>query len=90
MEIEEILERVKQACKKNDVSRLILFGSFAKGTSHAKSDIDIAVYGDFDYFSLLEDLEQIETLREFDVVDMRTSVSSTLQNDIIKYGKVLY
>lgn len=90
MEIDEILEQVKQVCKKNNVSRLVLVGSFAKGTNHAKSDIDIAVYGDFDYFALEEDLDQIETLRKFDVIDMRTLCNTALKEDIDKYGKVLY
>lgn len=34
---------VDSICLKYDISRAIMFGSFAKGTFHADSDIDIAI-----------------------------------------------
>ena len=90
MEIAEILEQVKEICRKDNVSSLVLAGSLAKGTSHPKSDIDIAVYGDFDYFVLADDLDKIDTLRKIDIIDMNTLRNKALEEDIQRYGKVLY
>ena len=45
MPISEIIEKVTMICKKNNVKRLDLFGSFATGTATPTSDIDFVVYG---------------------------------------------
>ena len=45
MGIEEILKDVKIICKKYKAKKVILFGSYAKGTAVLYSDIDIAVSG---------------------------------------------
>ena len=44
MEVEQILKEIEKVCKKNNVNKLILFGSFAKSTYYDTSDIDIAYY----------------------------------------------
>ena len=90
MEIARILEEATRICIRDGVTRLVLAGSFAKGTNHPKSDIDLAVDGDFDYFTLVEDLDAIETVRPFDVIDLRTLRNTALQEDIRRYGKILY
>ena len=40
MSVDEIIEKVKSICEKNNVAHLYLFGSYAKGTAHERSDID--------------------------------------------------
>ena len=66
MPISEIIEKVTMICKKNNVKRLDLFGSFATGTATPTSDIDFVVYGCNNLIQLEDDLQQIETLRKID------------------------
>ena len=65
---EEILEKIVDICKKNEVKEAILFGSRAKGTAHEKSDFDIAISGTRDIDEILEQIEEIPTLYSFDIV----------------------
>ena len=67
MPISEIIEKVTMICKKNNVKRLDLFGSFATGTATPTSDIDFVVYGCDNLMQLEDDLLQIETLRKIDI-----------------------
>lgn len=45
MQIEEILQEIIRICVNNSATKVILFGSRAKGTALERSDIDIAVCG---------------------------------------------
>ena len=65
---EEILEKIVEICKTNKVQEAILFGSRAKGTTHEKSDFDIAVSGVTDIETLREQIDEIPTLYSFHVV----------------------
>ena len=64
MPISEIIEKVTAICKKNNVKRLDLFGSFATGTATPTSDIDFVVYGCNNLMQLEDDLLQIESGRQ--------------------------
>lgn len=68
MPISEIIEKVTMICKKNNVKRLDLFGSFATGTATPTSDIDFVVYGCDNLMQLEDDLLQIETLSNMGTV----------------------
>ena len=87
MSIEEILEQVIIKCKKHEVSELILFGSWAKGTAGEHSDVDIAVTIGKDIEELREDIESIPTLRSFDIVDMDHCKNELLLKEIRQYGR---
>lgn len=90
MPIPELIDRVTEICKKNDVKRLDLFGSFATGTAMPTSDIDFVVYGCQDILKLEEDLEEIDTLRKIDIFDYDSIKNKFLLEDIQKYGKQIY
>lgn len=90
MPIPELIDRVTEICKKNDVKRLDLFGSFATGTATPTSDIDFVVYGCQDILKLEEDLEEIDTLRKIDIFDYDSIKNKFLLEDIQKYGKQIY
>ena len=48
---ERVLRDISSIARKHSVTKVILFGSRARGTNTERSDIDIAVYGgDFDSF----------------------------------------
>lgn len=90
MPIEEIIQRVTDICKKNDVQHLSLFGSFATGTALPTSDIDFVVYGCKDINQLEDAIDTIETLRKIDIFDYDHIFNKYLLEDIDKYGKKIY
>ena len=90
MQIEEILQEIIRICKDNSVTKVILFGSRAKGTALERSDIDIAVCGVEDIEKLREELEDITTLYTIDVVDMDECGNELLLEDIKQYGRKIY
>lgn len=90
MPVSELIGRVTEICKKNEVKRLDLFGSFATGTAMPTSDIDFVVYGCRDILQLEKDLEEIDTLRKIDIFDFDSIHNEFLLEDIKKYGKQIY
>ena len=75
---------------KHGVSRVILFGSRARGTFREKSDIDLAVEGgDFIRFSLDVD-ENTSTLLKYDFINLDEPIQEELRASIQKEGKLLY
>ncbi len=90
MPISEIIQKVTDICKKNQVAHLSLFGSFATGSALPTSDIDFVVYGCPDILQLEEDIAAIETLRKIDLFDYDHILNKYLLEDIEKYGKKIY
>ena len=78
---------------KYDFAKIILFGSYAKGTQNADSDIDIAVILK-DYSNLID--TQVDLMRLRRKIDSRIEphpfrekdfdVSNPIVNEIVKYG----
>ncbi len=71
----EIRRQLKEYfSQKSDVDTVLLFGSVAKGTLHAKSDIDIAIHStkDLGYDELSETQTDLSLLcrREIDLADL--------------------
>lgn len=87
MSIDGILELVINKCKYYEVQEVILFGSWAKGTANERSDIDIAVRGVKDIEKFREDIEDIPTLRSFDIVDIENCKNELLLKEIEQYGR---
>ena len=76
--------------KKNNIKKVILFGSRARGTNRERSDIDLAVSGGDStnfYFDLEEDAW---TLLLFDVVNLDEKISDELKKEIERDGVVIY
>ncbi|MBQ7497726.1 MAG: nucleotidyltransferase domain-containing protein [Selenomonas sp.] len=75
----------------NDIKKVILFGSRARGDNHDRSDIDLAVSGG-NPSRFHGDLEECaHTLLFFDVVDLdRPSLSQALRNEINRDGELIY
>ncbi|NBJ91978.1 nucleotidyltransferase family protein [Parablautia muri] len=90
MQAEEVIAKVAQLCWKYSAEQGILFGSRAKGTALARSDIDIAVSGVDDFFAFQEEVENLPTLFSVDIVDMDTCTNPLLLEEIRKYGKKIY
>ena len=92
MKEQKIYGQLAALGKQYAVEKIVLFGSRARGTNERKSDIDIAVYGCKNFRGFYFDVnEKVDTLLEFDVVDMdQKGISSELINEIERDGVLLY
>ena len=87
---DRVLRDITLFAKNNNIEKIILFGSRAKGNHTERSDIDIAVSGgDFDSF-YWDVKEKTYSLLSFDVVDLDSGVSDDLKSEIDKDGVVIY
>ncbi len=87
---DRIMRELSSFAKENSITKIILFGSRARGTNTERSDIDIAVYGgDFDHF-YWDVKEKIHSLLIFDIVQAEASVSDELKEEIERDGVVIY
>ena len=85
-----VLDFIKESAERNGLTKVVLFGSRAKGTYREKSDIDLAIEGgrisDFEY-----DIEErCPTLLSFDFIDLSNDLSDGLARRIQDEGVVLY
>ena len=95
--INNSITRYAELVKKNiPVNMIILYGSYAKGTEHKDSDIDIAVVvneldGDFlDMSARLYSLcREVDTDIEPKLIVKKDNRSGFLES-ILKYGKIIY
>ena len=87
---DRVLRELFSFARKYSVSKIVLFGSRARGTHTERSDIDIAVYGgDFDSF-YWDVKEKINSLLMFDIVQADLPISDELNKEIKKDGVVIY
>lgn len=87
---DKLLQQIVQFAKKCELSRVVLFGSRARGTNRERSDVDLAVTGKnvADFQFMLED--EADSLLSFDVVDMESIISQKLKQNIEREGVCLY
>ena len=75
---------------KNDIKKLILFGSRARGDFKRTSDIDLAVEGgNISAFAVQVD-EEVSTGLEFDIINLDGRVQKELLESIRREGVLLY
>ena len=75
---------------KNDIKKLILFGSRARGDFKRTSDIDLAVEGgNISAFAVQVD-EEVSTLLVFDIINLDGRVQKELLESIRREGVLLY
>ena len=87
---DRILREIVSFAKEHSITKIILFGSRARGMNTERSDIDIAVYGgDFDGF-YWDVKEKTHSLLMFDIVQADVSISDELKEEIEKDGVVIY
>ena len=86
----DIKDSIIALAKHYDLSKVILFGSRARGDNRERSDIDLAISGgNYVEFALAVD-EVIPTLLMFDVVVTDKFLSAELREAIEKDGVLLY
>lgn len=87
---EQVLKEIREIAKQNDIEKVILFGSRARGDFKNTSDIDLAVSGGNTTLFALEVEENTSTLLKYDIVNLDGSVQKELLESIQKEGVVLY
>lgn len=92
--MEEKLKIIKEAIlEKVDCEAILLFGSYARGTQNAGSDIDIAIksvkkISKKEIFDIRLGLEEI-TQKEVDLINLDT-INDDFRYEILMNGKILY
>ena len=86
----QVLDEILMAAEKNNIEKVILFGSRARGDYRKTSDIDLAVSGGRIAHFQADIEEEVSTLLSFDIVNMDGSVHEELVDSIKREGKVLY
>lgn len=87
---QNVIEEIKGYARQYGLTKVIVFGSRARGDYKEKSDIDLAVTGgDVIGFSLAVD-EYTSTLLKFDIVNLDVSVQEELRQSIKQEGVVIY
>ena len=84
-----VIEEIRTAAVQNNISKIILFGSRARGDYKKTSDIDLAVTGG-NTSLFAADMEETSTLLTFDIVDMDKPVQPELLQSIEREGITLY
>lgn len=87
---QNVLQAIIKLAKDNDVRKLILFGSRARGDYKERSDIDLAFYGGNSSRFILEADEETPTLLQFDVLDLDKPIQAELLESIKREGMVIY
>ena len=91
MSMEHTYAQIVAFARARGASRVVMFGSRARGCAAPKSDIDIAVEGCKDMRGFREDVdERLWSLLRVDVIDLDSYVSPALRADIARDGRVLY
>ena len=87
---DRILRELSSFAQKYSITKIILFGSRARGTNTERSDIDIAVYGgDFEQF-YWDVKEKTHSLLMFDIVQADAVISDELKREIERDGVTIY
>ena len=87
---QRVIDEIHQLAKENDVEKVILFGSRARGDYKERSDIDLAFCGGNSSRFILDIDDKTSTLLEFDVIDLDKPVRSELLESIKREGIVIY
>ena len=88
--IEQIINKILEEIK---AEKIVVFGSQVRDDQRKSSDIDIALFGvkDKKVFLLKDKLnDELDTLRDIDVVVFDTLKNEKLKDRILKEGVVIY
>lgn len=86
-------KKVAELATKYNISKVVLFGSYAKGLAKPTSDIDLVITTDItglEFFGLLDDFvntlnKDIDLIREKDIIE-----GSKVDEEIKKTGVIIY
>ena len=87
---EKVEKFIIDSAKKFNLSKVILFGSRARGDNNPRSDIDLAVEGGDILNFRFEIDEDAPTLLEFDIVNLSEKLNEDFLAEIERDGVILY
>lgn len=91
----DLKEKLAEVCRKNGITFLAVFGSFARGEQNRKSDIDVAIEFEGNNRKTLLDLVRIENElskvfeRKVDL-GIFSSINPCILDDVKKEMRVIY
>lgn len=92
--MKQLMDAIAVSGKKySTISKIILFGSTARGDAKPNSDIDLAVFTTeeslHEQARFTEDVLNLESLKKFDIVFIDDHTEAALLENIYKEGKVI-
>jgi predicted nucleotidyltransferase len=91
---EAVVEELIHAFQSYPIEKVVLFGSRARGSNNATSDIDLAVFAPnmtHRQISLLSDtLDEIDIIYQLDLVHVDETVNPQLIHNIEQEGQLIY
>ena len=91
--LRNIRQYARDLARRFNPERVILFGSYAKGTSHEDSDIDMAIIFDSLYDVFDTQVELLKLRRQFDIriephpfIESNFNLSHPLAKEILNHG----
>jgi len=92
---EQVVENLKNVfCRYDNLEKVVIFGSRAKGNYHDGSDIDLALCGDGITFRQLmqvsSDIDDLGLLYKVDLIDYNKKKSTPIGCHIDRVGQVFW
>lgn len=87
---QKVINEIIQIARNTGVTKVLLFGSRARGDYKERSDIDLAFCGGESSRFILSVDEETSTLLEFDVIDLDKPVRKELLESIQQEGILIY
>lgn len=87
---QKVIDEIVELAQKNEVKKVILFGSRARGDYKRTSDIDLAFCGGNSSSFILDVDEDTSTLLEFDMIDLDKPLQKELLESIQREGVLIY
>ncbi len=87
---DRVMNDIEKFAKKNNIEKVMLFGSRARGTHSERSDIDLAASGGNISDFYLDLTYNAWTLLTFDVVDLDKGINEELEKEIKRDGVIIY
>ena len=90
--MDELYTKLADLAARYGAQRLVLYGSRARGDFHARSDVDLAVYGmpEKQRGSFSVEAEDLPTLLKLDIVHISENIEPAFLQNIEKDGVTLY
>lgn len=90
--MDALYSKLAALAAQHGAQRLVLYGSRARGDFHARSDIDLAVYGmpEKQRGSFAVEAEELPTLLKLDIVHISADMDTDFLANIEKDGVTLY
>ena len=90
--MDELYTKIANLAARYGAQRLVLYGSRARGDFHARSDVDLAVYGmpEKQRGSFSVEAEDLPTLLKLDIVHISENMEPAFLQNIEKDGVTLY